>query len=281
MLSEESERAAGRIYDLVLSSADYREWAGPPRQTLLICTQQRAGSTLLGEAIYFAGGLGCPLEYYHRGFRPAFKRWGVRDPSAYTAALHRFRTDPSGVFSVKLFWWDLATIAGELAPEAFASFYRMSASQTDENIYRRLFALISEYFPAPTFVFLIRRDDLRQAVSHFVAGETRYWRRFDNDRYRASSVAYDFDRIVQRLAEIQNDNAHWIRFFQANGLRYYKIVYEDLAQDYERTLRAFFDAVGRPDAAIHPPRLRKQADDLSEELFQRFLQEFRRRAQGD
>jgi len=282
MLSEEPERAARHVYDLVRPSADYPDWVGPPRRTFLICTQQRAGSTLLGEAIYFAGGLGCPLEYYHEGFRPGFEeRWKTRDLAAYNATLHRVRTDPSGVFSIKLFWWDLVRLAVEIEPEEFNSPYRMHASRTEYDVYRRLLALVSGLFPSPTFVFLVRRDEIRQAVSHVVAGTTRYWRKFEGDRDRTSSVPYDFDATVQRLAEVQNDNAHWLNFFRVNGLQYHHIAYEDLAQDYEKIVRTFFDAIGRPDAAIHPPRLRKQADGHSEALLQRFLQEFRRRAQGD
>lgn len=276
----ESKSRAG-AYDLVLASADYRQWNGPPRQTLLICTQQRSGSTLLGEAVYFAGGLGCPLEYYHAGFRPSFeRRWKTTDIPAYAAALHRHRTDPSGVFSIKLFWWDVAELAGELAPAEFASLARANASQTDDSLYRRIFAAIAGLFPYPKFVFLTRRDEMRQAVSNSVAAQTGAWRRLPHGHRNARRVSpvYDFNQIVQRLAEIQNDNAHWMNFFRANGLHYHQIVYEDLAADFEPTLRKLFAAVGRPDAPIMPPRLRKQADDTSEEFLQRFLIEFHERA---
>lgn len=270
-------------YDLVLASADYCQWNGPPRQTLLICTQQRSGSTLLGEAVYFAGGLGCPLEYYHGGFRPSFeRRWKTTDIPAYAAALHRYRTDPSGVFSIKLFWWDVAELVGELMPTEFASLSRANASQTDDSLYRRIFAAIAGLFPYPRFVLLTRRDEIRQAVSNSVAAQTGAWRRlpYGHRNARRVSPVYDFNQIVQRLAEIQNDNAHWMNFFRANGLQYHKIVYEDLAADYEPTLRKLFAAVGRPEAPIMPLRLRKQADDYSEELLRRFLTEFHQRAHG-
>jgi hypothetical protein len=35
-------------YDLADAGADYPEWHGPPCRTLVICTQQRSGSTLTG-----------------------------------------------------------------------------------------------------------------------------------------------------------------------------------------------------------------------------------------
>ncbi len=72
-------------YDLVRAEADYPEWQGPPRRTLLICTQPRSGSTLLGEALWFAGGLGCPLEYESIRWIKAYrtKQFHKRGPRAF------------------------------------------------------------------------------------------------------------------------------------------------------------------------------------------------------
>ena len=101
-------------YDLVTAEADYPAWSGPPRRSIAVCTQQRSGSTLLGEAIHSAGGLGCPLEYFHAGFRPAFeRRWETATFRDYLDALYRFRTDPGGTFSVKLFWIDVMRLLQE------------------------------------------------------------------------------------------------------------------------------------------------------------------------
>lgn len=270
-----------RQYDLVWASADYGEWRGPPSRSLLICTQQRSGSTLLGEAIYFYGGLGCPLEYFHAGFRPAFaRRWKSNDIKTYAEMAHRFRTDPSGVFSVKLFWWDVVALVRELAPAEFAWLSRATASRLDASIYRRMFAMIAAFFPSPTVVFLTRREEINQAVSTYVAGQTRNWRQFSK-RKSAPRVAYDFDGIVQRLAEIQNDNRHWLNFFRANGLQYHSMTYEDLADDYAATLKRLFAALGRPDAPIPAPRLQKQADDATTEtLLLQFRAEFHNRTRG-
>jgi LPS sulfotransferase NodH len=75
----------------------------------LICTHPRSGSTLLGEALYFAGDLGCPLEYFHAGFRPTLAaRWGCAGLEDYGRAVHRWRTDPSGTLSVNLNCHDVA-----------------------------------------------------------------------------------------------------------------------------------------------------------------------------
>ena len=268
-------------YDLVL--ADYPPWQGLPKRSLVICTQQRCGSTLLGEAIYFAGGLGCPLEYFHVGFRPGFEaRWKPADFRDYVATLHRLRTDPSGTFAIKLFWRDLLRVAREINPAEFGAPFTSSdmlaeLHDVSAEAHRRMFATMFEFLPLPVFVLLTRRDQIRQAVSLAIAAQTRRWRKFNSSRTGGPQAQYRFYHIVRLLAAIQKSNADWMDFLRANHVQYYEIVYEDLLHDYEATLRKFFTAIGRPDAPIVAPRLVKQADALSEEYVQRFLEDFRRR----
>jgi LPS sulfotransferase NodH len=272
-----------QIYDLLRASADYPPWDGPPRQTLVICTQQRSGSTLLAEAIHFAGGLGNPQEYLHRGFRPILEqRWGRSGIAAYLASLHRFRTDPSGVFSIKLFWRDVVDFIVERSPVKFAALAGSPAWRPDDNLYADVLSSLSEFLPNPTFVYLTRRDNILQAISLAVAGQTNLWRQYSGGRATASGFqpVYNFDEIVQFLAGIQNGDAHWLNFFRANGLRCHRIVYEDLARDYDGTLRSLFHSLGRPDATILPPRLHKHADSFAEKWLGRFTADFRARARG-
>jgi trehalose 2-sulfotransferase len=280
-MTGKNDRAA-RVYDLALAAADYPAWNGPPRRTLIICTQQRCGSTLLGEAIYFAGGLGCPLEYFHAGFRSQLaRRWNAAGLHNYAAAAHRFRTDGTGVFGVKLFWWDVADLVQELAPSESFAFPSLGAARSGDDTYRRVLQTIAGLFPHPTFVFLWREDKTRQAISLSIAGEMKEWRQFSgNGPAQPRAPSYDFDRIVQYLAVTQNDDAHWKNFFRVNGLQPYIIRYEDLEANYHATVKALFAAIGCPNAEITAPRLKKQADSTSEIFRQRFLTEFHRRARG-
>jgi len=258
-------------YDLVGAGADYPEWQGPPRRTLVICTQQRSGSTLLGEALYFSGGLGCPLEYFHGGFRPGFAaRWKADDLPTYVAALHRHRTDPSGTLAIKLFWRDVVQLLREYAPSEFTDLFRFTPAPMPPTIHRRILAIISGILPNPTFVLLGRRDQVRQAVSQYRAVEARRWRKFVEGA-AGGEPAHNFNLTFRILAGIQLHNAHWHDFFRANGACYHALDYEDLAQSYESTLARLFAAIGRPDASIPPPRLHKQADGHSERLARQFI----------
>lgn len=270
-----------RIYDLLLDNADYPLRCEPPERTIVICSQQRSGTTLLSEAIYFAGGLGCPLEYFHTGFRVGLeRRWRTTDFGSYRTNVHERRTDTTGVFSLKLFWRDVVALVRELAPAEFSELHAAS-TQIPALSHRRIFAVISQTIPNPFFVYLTRRDEVRQAVSHYIAGATQRWRRFSTGDPREDARAeYSFAKILLGLGFVQNRNRQWFNFFHANDLQYYSMVYEDLAENYQATLHDFFHALDRPDARIVPPRLHKQADATSEEFLERFMVDFHRQARG-
>lgn len=272
-----------QAYDLARAAADYPAWDGPPRRSIVICTQQRTGSTLLGEAIYFAGGLGCPLEYFNRGFKPRFaRRWAADDVRSYVAAVHRHRTDTTGVFAVKLFWDRFMDLVHDLSPEAASAAPAVSAARTADCAYRSAMERVAPVFPRPTFIFLRRKDEVRQAISLAVAAETRRWRLFSrgSDAIPSTRPAIDFDQIVRLLANIQNCNAHWRNFFRANELRPLEVLYEDIDRDYNGTVEALLAQLGRANAQIEPPRLSKQAGASSEALYRQFISEFGKRASG-
>ena len=83
--------------------------------------------------------------------------------------------------------------------------------------------------------------------------------------------------MLRRIAVIQRANAHWNKFFDANGIAPFRMTYEDLAADYAGMLAKLFAFLGRPGAAIVPPRLGRQADERSDEIRERFLLEFQQR----
>jgi LPS sulfotransferase NodH len=261
------------VYDLTTEAADYPEWHGPPERTLLLCTHPRSGSTLLGETLYAAGGLGCPIEYFHRGFRPAFaERWQTPDLPSFVRAVHRFRTDRTGVMSVKLFWFDVEETIRErkrLAGEEIVDIESAGVSAAD---YPEILSALGELFPNPTFVHLSRRDRVRNAVSALVAEQTQRWRSLPrtSPTARTPDVTYDYERILRLIALGDHCQAQWRSFFAANRITPFELTYEELISKGSGGLLA---ALGRP-SSPSAPRLRRQADARSESLALRFLQEY-------
>ena len=268
------------VYDLFTEVGNYPQWTGNPKRTILICTQQRSGSTLLAEAMYFAGGLGCALEYFHAGFRPGFESsWATTTFNDYRDALYKFRTDPTGTLSVKLFWHDVMDLLRERDGSTFDHLARAQAPFIVNDAYRQTMTVLSKLFPNPTFLLLTRHDHVGQAVSLSIAAQNRNWRWFAGTPKRKGlrEPNYQFDHIMRYVAEIQRNNGHWNKFFDANGIIPFRIVYEELASDYAGTLARTFAYLGRPDVAIPSPRLNKQADERSDAFCARFLAEFRQK----
>jgi LPS sulfotransferase NodH len=264
-------------YDLTLADHDYPEWAGPPRRTLLVCTLPRSGSTLLGEAFYFAGGLGCPIEYFHRGFRPDFvDRWDARTLADFTSAVHRWRTDQTGVLSVKLFWGDVEALVAELEPSRLGGLAGCRPEDVDASTYREIAALLEPIFPNPQYIHLQRRDRVRQAVSGLAATQTGLFRIVPKTQTPPVKAApeYDFARIDSLIAYADYCHAHWRNFFDAIGAVPIRLTYESLVADYADSVRHLFDQIGS-DAQIPPIRLQRQSGSESEAFVLRYLRDRR------
>lgn len=266
-------------YDLAGAEWDYPEWKGPPRRSLVLCTHQRSGSSLLGEALAFAGGFGCPLEYFHGGFRPAFEqRWNVHRFRDYVAALYRNRTDPSGTLSVKLFWGDVALIVGEVAPELAAAIGRRESPSIPDDAYRLAYTILCDIMPEATWIRLERRDIIRQSISHVRAMRSNRWRGIPRAGLPLNpAVPYHFEALLKAVQWAHNCRAHWLRFFAANGLSPYALSYEALLADRDAELLALFRTLGSEHATIPPLRIQKQADDLSEAWHRQFLKDLRQK----
>ncbi len=280
MTVEMTTRAARKPYDLATADHDYAAWNGPPRRTILICTHPRSGSTLLGEALHFAGALGCPLEYFHVGFRPSLAdRWRTPGLHDYAAAVTRHRTDPSGTLSVKLFWRDLVEMAIECDAPRFADLADSQPGETAAETYRALAALLAPLFPAPSYIHLWRRDRLRQAISAVTANDTGLWRSIPDvgEQNARAEPDFDLDRIERLIAYSDYCHGHWRNFFAALDVTPHLVTYEDLASDYRASIAAALRFLGSA-AAPPPVRMRRQADGRSEAIVVRYLRERASRA---
>ncbi|WP_066810413.1 Stf0 family sulfotransferase [Sphingomonas asaccharolytica] len=262
-------------YDLTLADRDYPEWIGPPRRSLLICTLPRSGSTLLSEALHFAGGLGCPLEYFHRGFRPDFvERWDAGTLPDYIRAVHRWRTDPSGVLSVKLFWGDVEALAAEMAPSRFGGLAGCAPGNVDAGTYREIAALLNPIFPSPHFIHLERKDRVRQAVSGLSATQTGLFRIVPSTETPPvkATPEYDFTRIDSLIAYADYCHGHWRNFFDAIRADPIRLTYEDLVADYEGSVRHVLNGIGS-NSPIPTARLQRQSSSDNETFVLRYLRD--------
>jgi LPS sulfotransferase NodH len=266
--------AQSKPYDLATAEHDYPDWPGAPARSVLICTHPRSGSTLLGEILYFAGDLGCPLEYFHIGFRPRFEaRWGVSEIGEFSRAVWRHRTGPNGVLSTKLMWRDIQELAMALDPEGLAEIESAPPDAVSPDTYARVARLIEGLLPSPVCVHLYRRDRLRQAVSATIATQTGQWRAIPGaEMVREREPEYDAETITRLIGYSDFCHGHWRNLIAAMEGPSLSIAYEDMVRDYPASTDALLAELGSSQASP-PIRMRRQADRISEAFVMRYLRE--------
>ncbi|HYZ82662.1 MAG TPA: Stf0 family sulfotransferase [Solirubrobacteraceae bacterium] len=255
------------------------------RRAYLVCATQRSGSTLLCELLKDTGVAGRPEEYFEavrdtgvpphpRDFLdglppmglgidddpapPAAPEYsalsGVTDYREHLRRTFARGTTANGVFGAKLMFNQLAelhALAGPLPEYA----------GLDTG------ALLERLFRGPRYIWISRRDTVRQAVSMWKALQTRSWRDGNGDGRRSSPV-YRFEGIDHLVRRFSADEAGWRSFFARHGITPLRLSYEeDLERDPEGTIRRVLGWIGEsppPDWRPGQP-MRRQSDGRSEE----------------
>lgn len=231
----------------------------PIRTSYLICTTPRSGSNFLCEVLQSFGVAGCPHEYF---WNPPFwhEQWGVSDfPSYFERILQEGRT-PNGVFGMKIMWYHLEEVLPKLA---------LIFHDEEAPLPQRL----ETAFPNLRYIWLTRRDKVRQAVSFHRALQTKVWKSTDVPQSPPVTPTFDFDAIAGLLDLVEGEDRSWQEYFEGNGIVPLTITYEEMADALEETVRRilrFLDVPVPEDLSFPQTQHRKQADALSDEWVERY-----------
>lgn len=224
----------------------------------LICATPRSGSNFLCEVLRGTGLAGRPDDYF---WNPPFwmERWGVSDFPGYFRRILSEGTTPNAVFGSKMMWGYLADLIPKLA-----AIVGVEAADP--------FLVLHAAFPHLRYVWLTRRDKVRQGISFYRALETKIWRSTDLDDQTAVDPPFNFeaiDRLVQ-LSTLEDDS--WREYFQRHGVEPLVVAYEELAAAPVEETAAVLAYLGLPTA--RPPKgswqHQRQADALTDEWAERY-----------
>jgi LPS sulfotransferase NodH len=171
--------------------------------------------------------------------------------AGYVRQLMTWRTSPNGVFGLRI-------SAGHLR----------SLEVDPYDILR-----------APRYIWIQRRNRLRQAVSYTLAEQTGVWildGTFLPEGSTRAAPRYSYEEICRHLRLLDREASVWEDYFGRHGVVPHVVVYEDLVADYEAGLLGCLDflGVGAP-ASVRAPGIRRQADELTEQWVERFLRDRR------
>lgn len=233
----------------------------------LVCATARSGSSLLCEALSDTELAGRPWEYFYDVHEPMWRgRWQV-PPDApfgdYLARALEHGATPNGVWAAKVMMGYLRDLTRRLHGTPRFADRELSP-----------FDLLSQTFPNLHWVWITRRNKVRQAVSLARAVQTQAWWA---GMPQVRSPEYDFAEIDRLLQVVTLHEAGWQELFSAHAVTPFVVVYEDFVHGYEKTALDILDflAIPRPAGLQLPaPKLmKKQADDLTEQWVERFLAE--------
>ena len=233
-----------------------------PHKSYLICCNPRTGSWLLAEGLYNTGVAGRPQEYFVGVYEEVwFKRWGVLTYAEYLDKVIAAGTTPNGVFGAKAHWDQFQELSSRL--QQIPGCEEMTMTE-----------LMSKLFPDLHYLWITRRDRVRQAISYHKAVQTDRWSSIEGQNYsETKDPTFDFERIDFLLKLIVKNEEAWKQYFHKSSVKPLMVVYEELEQDYEATIRQILLdlRISLPaNLVISKPRLKKQADLVTEEWVQRY-----------
>jgi LPS sulfotransferase NodH len=146
--------------------------------------------------------------------------------------------------------------------------------------YRELAAhqMLSTIFPNLSYIWITRRDKVRQAVSHLKALQTNIWWLTDRppvpaEEPKKNTPSFHFEAIDRFVSYIEEDEKAWRDYFNAHAIKPMVVVYEELVQTYSATACQVLEYLHIPkpaDLVITEPHMKKQADRISEEWVERY-----------
>ena len=193
----------------------------------LICATPRTGSSLLCGLLDSTGVAGHPESWFRRQDEQEFAdRWGIADPSngtfdyaGYFRAAVAAGSTANGVFAARIMWGTMDEVTAHLAPV-----YPGHAGSAA--------GLLRAAFGRARFVYLRRGDVVAQAVSLLRAEQTGVWFETAGERQEpAAEPGFDFGQVRDLVRQIEEDNVAWEEWFTAEGIRPYRVLYEDLDDD--------------------------------------------------
>ena len=243
-----------------------------PVRSYLICAIPRSGSYLLCDMLTASGVAGNPNEYFSDSYQRHWaSRWGTTDYGSYLDRVVEIATTPNGVLGVKTHPWQ------------FNHFARQASGRAPVRYAERP-RLLERWFPDMHYVWLCRKDRLRQAISYTKSLQTNIWWDADsepvpNAKPKPEALAYDFDLITQSVARMVEEEDTWRRYFASVGADPLVIYYEDLIADPDRSVRSvlrMLEVDPAVDYRAESASFRKQADDITTSWVSKYRSEIAR-----
>jgi LPS sulfotransferase NodH len=181
---------------------------------------------MLCEAMTSSDLAGKPNEYFfHDNGQLSYQNWDIADYADYIKRVMAATSTPNGVFGAKI-------LGGHL--KAFLRQLWSVTGGPDEKL--TLKPRFHSIFPQSKFVWITRRNKIRQAIALYWAIQTGQWVWTDESSSQAIPAPdYHFESIDHLLQEIIVREAILGEFMGELGAKPFVVVYEDNIETIEDT----------------------------------------------
>jgi LPS sulfotransferase NodH len=224
----------------------------------MICATPRSGSTLLCDALSNTEIAGKPDEYLLKNIL----EWkeGQKFEKYINSIIDRGAT-LNGVRGIKVMVREFSELIKRV---------RQNPKYKGITVNN-----VIEYLPNMKYIFMTRRDKIRQAISFEKAFQTNRWVLSKKTHSEYKKPIFNLFGIDKFILIIKNDETVWTNYFRKNGIKPLIIVYEDFFNDYDNTILKVLKFLGIPfprDLLIKEPNLKKQANRESDLWLERYNQ---------
>ena len=223
------------------------DWGGAPKQTYIIAAAGRDGSSLLSDLLYQTEVAGAPVEFLHTNDKGLYKR--ARNCSdfsmdKYIELIIANTTTPNGVFGDKDFY------------------------------YRHLFFNFPFDKYNPKYIYLSRRDKIRQGISLYKARMSGKWNSLGITSRELTEDDFSYEQISRRISWVTAQDAAWLQFFKQRNITPCHVIYEEFIEDMGGTVSRVLKEtlnIDFPSEKVPASILEKQSDELSEYFYKRMI----------
>jgi LPS sulfotransferase NodH len=243
----------------------------PQTVSYIICTNPRSGSWLLSEGLASTSLAGNPREWFNIVEEQQHRaRWRMNHSTdlsyaAYLGLARAKSTTENGISGIKLHYYQFAELPIKI--EAINKSSQLTAAET-----------MAWLFPRARYIWLTRRDKVRQAISYLLASSTDNWWTIEGAKPNkrdgsTDDPEFDPDAIAHWKRVFVENDAKWQACFKDNHIEPLIIHYEDLVSDRPGTIINILKWLEVPEAdAVHipAPRLKRQSNARNEEWLKRY-----------
>lgn len=136
--------------------------------------------------------------------------------------------------------WGIKILSNDNAYDGGFNYLLRNLRKEESNISKKSdLQLLQEVCADIKFIWLTRRNKVRQALSYWKADNTKIWHQYQKETPKENTEFFfpTKEELNKYVIQVALDDAHWQDFFTESEIIPLNIVYEDFILDPEKTIK--------------------------------------------